>query len=98
MKSRSLVLTDTAQADLLAIHRHIAQENRPAADRCVHQLHRAMYDLAQNGLAGVSRDHIAKGVRMHPVNSYAVYFRVTEDTLQIVHILHQRQDVTAIFH
>ena len=49
--------------------------------------------IADNVGIGRNCDHIRKGYFSHPVGKHLVFYRVEDDTVTIVRILHQSMDV-----
>jgi toxin ParE1/3/4 len=52
-----------AKADLVAIHKHIAADNRPAADRVIDKLKQKFRWLASHPLLGELRPELAPDLR-----------------------------------
>jgi len=56
-----------------------------------------------NGLAitrqiGRSRDDLQPGIRVFPVKkNYAVFYRVTEDAIEVVRVVHAARDFSRLF-
>jgi plasmid stabilization system protein ParE len=44
----------------------------------------------------LSRTHAAQGIRRRPVGNYAIYYRVLDETVQVIRIVHAARDVGAI--
>lgn len=45
------------------------------------------------GEIGTARPELVEGIRSLPTSPYVLFFRYREDEVQIVRILHERQDV-----
>lgn len=45
------------------------------------------------GEIGTARPELVEGIRTFPTSPYVLFFRYREDEVQIVRILHERQDV-----
>jgi toxin ParE1/3/4 len=58
---------------------------------------RAIELLRDNPQLGVARDDLASGIRSHPVDRHTIYYRLKGDIVQIVRVLHARQDAAAAF-
>ncbi len=89
-----LIVTDTARADLLAMYEHIKQDNPTAAKVFVKDLTSKLFSLAKSGVTGSSRDWISGGLRAFPYRERCFYFRVVKDTMIVVRVLHQKQDIS----
>ncbi|WP_210270688.1 type II toxin-antitoxin system RelE/ParE family toxin [Mycoplana rhizolycopersici] len=94
IKRRRVAYTTTARADLRAIHRYIAHQDPPAADRFVLDVHAKMLHLADLGLTGIDRREVSPGLRSFAYRDRAVYFRLTDSHLHIIRILHGRQSLS----
>ncbi len=89
-----IVRTDRADEDLIAIWSGIAAENPAAADRVLDAIERRWRQLAQYPYSGVARDDIANGIR-HLVNGqYLTLYRINDDAVEILRVLHGRREIT----
>lgn len=95
IKPLRLVVTDTARADLREMYDYIHADNPAAADAFIEDLTDRLFNLAENGITGVSRDWISSGLRAFPYRERCFYFRIVNDALMVVRVLHGRQDVNA---
>lgn len=48
--------------------------------------------LAENPQAGLAIDYVRAGYRRHPVGTHLIFYRLTDDYVEVVRILHQRMD------
>jgi toxin ParE1/3/4 len=90
-------LSSRARRDLIEIWRYIANENESAADRFIDFITRRFKLLGENPYAGRSRDELRPGYRSFPVGQYVVFNRVSESRVQIMHVLHGKRDIGALF-
>jgi toxin ParE1/3/4 len=88
-------MTDTAKADLIEIYDYINADNPAAAEAFIEDLTEKLFSLAETGMTGSPRDWISSGLRAFPYRQRCFYFRIIEDAMIVVRILHGRQDVTA---
>jgi toxin ParE1/3/4 len=95
LKKYRLIVTDTAKADLRSIYDFIAQESPQAAERFTKDLATELHRLAIQGMTGSPRDWISPGLRGHPYRKRCFYFRVVEDKLFVIRVLHAQHDVDA---
>jgi toxin ParE1/3/4 len=51
--------------------------------------------IAQNPKAGKEYSHVRKGYYRSKVKSHFIFYRLKEDELQIIRILHQQMDIDA---
>ena len=90
-------ISGRARRDLLEIWRYIADDNETAADRFIDLLVQRFQLLGKNPYARRSRDELRSGYRSFPVGQYVVFYRVAEPGVQIMHVLHGKRDLDAIF-
>ncbi|MEM6816186.1 MAG: type II toxin-antitoxin system RelE/ParE family toxin [Bacteroidota bacterium] len=94
MKPLQLIITDTAKADLASIYDHIAADNPDAALTFLEDLTNKIFELARSGVTGSSRDWVSKGLRGFPYRDRCFYFRIINDEMILIRVLHGKQDVT----
>ena len=70
------VFSPMAVDDIEAILQYIARDKPAAAASFVETLKDKCNTLARFPLLGASRDHLAEGLRVFPVRSYVIYYRV----------------------
>ncbi|WP_426412292.1 type II toxin-antitoxin system RelE/ParE family toxin [Bradyrhizobium ganzhouense] len=82
-----------ARTDIDGIHEYIAQHDRRAASVVVRRIRSASQLLAK--YPGLGRATDMTSVRVFPIVPfpYLIYYRVTDDTLEVVHVRHGRRDV-----
>ena len=51
------------------------------------------YSICMNIDSGKSMDHVREGYRASKVKSHLMFYRVNNDTIEIVRILHKRMDI-----
>jgi toxin ParE1/3/4 len=92
-----LVFTDEAKADLLQIGEWIAEDNPPRALTFVDELETRCARLTAMPRAYplVSR-HENSGVRRVSHGNYLIFYRVTADAVEILHVLHGARDYEPI--
>lgn len=47
-------------------------------------------------MTGVARDWLRPGLRMHPFGNYVAYFRITDDGLLVIRVVHGARDIDSI--
>lgn len=52
-------------------------------------------NLAQAGVTGSSRDWVSVGLRAFPYKGRCFYFRIIENQMVVIRVLHGKQDVSA---
>lgn len=91
--SRGYRLTPLAEADLEDIWLYsFTNWSIEQADRYHAGIVRAFEALASGRKAGRPVD-IRDGYFKHPVGSHFIYYRVTDGTIDVMRVLHQRMDV-----
>jgi plasmid stabilization system protein ParE len=93
-------LTPEAAGDLFEIWSYIAGDNAEAADRVETAIYDACTFLAQFPLSGQVRKNVTKrAVRFWTVQgfpNYVLVYRLDEQPLQVIRILHAKQNVQRI--
>jgi toxin ParE1/3/4 len=97
MKAR-YVLAPEAAHDLVQIWRYVEKQSRvEVADRIERVIRDRIVFLAKTSNAGHSRKDLTdEAVKFLPVYSYLIVYRPDTSPLQVVSILHGRQDVEGI--
>ncbi len=91
-------ISAAAATDLDDIWLHIATDSPVNADRFLDRLVTTITGtLAVAPLAGRARDEFEAGLRSFPFEHYLVFYRVPEDAVEIVRIIHGARDLGAIF-
>jgi toxin ParE1/3/4 len=91
------LISPLAEADLEEIWQYIARDNRTAADH----LHATFRDkflmLANRPLLGERREDLRPNLRAFTVGRYVIYYRPSEDAIEVIRVLHSARDVRALF-
>jgi len=92
-----VVITAAAEHDLETIADRIAQDNPARAVTSLAELRRRCETLigTPEGYALVPR-YEALGIRRRPYRDYLIFYRVTGETIEILHVLHGARDYEAI--
>lgn len=77
------------------MYKHMKQDNPNAAKVFIQDLTDKLFSLAASGVTGSPRGLISPGLQAFPYRERCFYFRIVEDKMIIVRILHGKQDVTA---
>ena len=93
-----LVISDDAEQDLTDIWKYIAEDNPVNATRFLRKLAEKYHWLTENSQAGVNRNNLLSGLRSFPYAKYMLYYRVKNDTLELVRVLHGSRDLGLVFH
>jgi toxin ParE1/3/4 len=92
---RTVRFSLAARRDLAEIAAHIAgAAGRTIAAEVVVRIRTKCQLLAETpGELGTHRPEIREGIRSHPGPPHVIFFRYRAEEVQVVRILHERQDV-----
>jgi len=79
--------------DLDSIWSFIAADNVGAANRQIDRIGEVFEMLVQNPLAGRARAELGKDLRSFPVGNYIIFYLPLSDGIEVVRVLHGRQDI-----
>jgi toxin ParE1/3/4 len=85
-----------ARADLVEIWLYIAERNPAAADRVLDAIEHSLPRDWTQSLMGRERPEVAAGIRSFVVMSWTVFYRVEDDSADIVRIVHGARDIDAL--
>jgi toxin ParE1/3/4 len=88
-----LIVAPQALDDLAAIYAHIAETDVSIAARFVAELSDKMIWIAETGFCGVARDWLRPGLKALPFGNWCFYFRIDENSVYMLRVLHGKQDV-----
>ena len=94
---RTLFRTRAAQADIDEQWIYLAQRNLRAADRFVDKIEAQFDRLVDFPNLGRARPEFAGGLRSFPADNFVIYYRVLENKIEIVRVLHGAADPTHLF-
>lgn len=87
-------LTPKADRDLAQIWRHTNENwGKSQADRYLHLLEKGFVMLLRHPKSGRTRDEIRRGYRCLPIENHVVFYRIVDNDIEIVRILHQRMEI-----
>ena len=95
--SRQVQVSREAKADLREIRDHIAASNVDAAKKLVQQIAVTFDSLGDMPMVGRKRDDLAYGLRSLAVGKYIVVYRLMENSIEIVRVLHGARDIPSFF-
>lgn len=93
MSGLPVIRTSQVEDDLISIWLHIARENTAAADRVLDRIDARWRQLAAHPFSGAPRDDLAAGIRHLVVGEYLTFYRVGEDEVEILRILHGSRNI-----
>ena len=89
----SVVVTARAEDDLLSILDYIAIDSPAQADRVAERLSSAILELGDAALRyALIPGYEARNTRRRVVGSYAIYYRIRGEVVEIAHVLHSARD------
>jgi toxin ParE1/3/4 len=93
-----LIWSPEAEDDLFSVWSYGAEEWSPiAADDHLQNISMACTRLFRNPELGKSRSELIDGMRSILVDPHVVFYRIKTTTVEIIRVLHQREDVENIF-
>lgn len=94
MKALSLVISNKAISDLEEIWLYTFQKwSEEQADRYYTLIFDEVNYICKNSGAGKSMEHIRKGYRASKVKSHLIFYRVSNETIEVIRILHEKMDI-----
>ena len=82
--------------DMLRIWRWIRHDDRRAADRMLARISEAFQLIVDFPESGAPRPELGRAVRIVPVDSYLVVYRVDERGLLVLRVVHGAMDLTQV--
>ncbi len=94
MKSLAYVITKKAVSDLEEIWLYTVEKwSIDQADRYYKLIFDEIHFICKNVNAGKSMEHVRKGYRASKVKSHLIYYRIENDIIEVIRILHERMDI-----
>jgi toxin ParE1/3/4 len=90
-------LTEQARQDLDDIWLYIAEDDPATADHFLDSLYEKFVLLAEQPLLGRLRPELAPNLRSFPVGNYVIFYRPTQDGIEVARVLHGARDIDAMF-
>ncbi|MBP8284827.1 MAG: type II toxin-antitoxin system RelE/ParE family toxin [Chromatiaceae bacterium] len=88
-----LIIAPAARDDLVDIHEFGGRTwGNARSARYLQTLKERFLSLTQHPLAGVERADLMPGIRSLSAESHVIFYRVREGVIEIVRVLHGRQD------
>lgn len=89
----AVLRTAQADEDLISLWLPIAKDDPAAADRVLDAIERRWGQLADFPYSGIAREDIAPGIRHLVAGQYLTLYRILDDAILVVRILHSRRKV-----
>ena len=94
MKTLSFVISKKAVSDLEEIWLYTHEKwSVDQADRYYNLIVDEINYICKNNNAGKSMEHVRKGYRASKVKSHLIFYRVLNDMIEVIRILHERMDI-----
>lgn len=93
---RLLKFTQLARQDFQDIGDYIARDNQIAAFNFVSRLNERCISLADHPGTGRKRDEIVPSMRSATEGDYVIFYRVIDDGIEIMRVIHSKRDLGKI--
>ncbi len=94
MKTLPFVISKKAVSDLEEIWLYTFEKwSKEQADRYYNLIFNEINYICKNVSAGKSMEHVRKGYRATKVKSHLIFYKIVNDTIEIIRILHEQMDV-----
>ena len=88
-----LVIAPAAKVDLKEIYQYgLRQWGQTQSDSYLQNLQDHFWSLKEHPLKGIRRSKLLPDIRSLPIESHVLYYRATTDKIEIIRVLHARQD------
>ena len=93
MASHQLVIAPAAKNDLKEIYQYgLRQWGQAQSESYLSTLKKQFWLLTQQPLIGTERPELLQDTRSLPLESHTLFYRVTANRVEIIRVLHGRQD------
>ena len=89
--------SNLAEGDLVEIWLFIAKDSPDAADRFLDLLAQKCELLAESPEMGRRRNELSPGLRSFPVGRYVIFYRSTEEGIEVARVLSAYRDLGSFF-
>lgn len=89
--------TPRARQDLVDIWSYVASDSAAAADRLLDEINEKCELIAEFPGMGRRRDELGASLRSFPVGSHVIFYRVREDGIEVIRVLHGARDIPSVF-
>ena len=94
MKTLPFVISKKVVSDLEEIWLYTVEKwSAEQADRYYNLIFNEINYISKNSTAGKSMEHVRKSYQASKVNSHLIFYRVINDTIKMIRILHERMDM-----
>ena len=89
-----ILRTRASRRDFDEIWTYIAVRDLAAADRLVDRFDAMLKAIASTPQMGRKVEELAPGLRSFPVGNYLIFYRLFEDGIQLIRLLHGAREIT----
>lgn len=91
----SLIISPAAREDLRSIHQYgLRHWGMTRSDEYMNSLKAKLWQLLRQPKTGKARPELSPDIYSASVTSHIIFYRIHQQELQVIRILHARQDVT----
>ena len=90
-------LSKLAESDLTDIWIYIASHDQRSADAQIDRIVERLVMLSQFQNAGRKREELAQGLKSFPVDNYVIFYRVIDNGIEVIRVLHGSRDILPMF-
>ncbi|WP_337879952.1 type II toxin-antitoxin system RelE/ParE family toxin [Rheinheimera sp.] len=93
MAAYQLVLAPAAKADLKEFYLYgLRQWGQKQSESYLQQIKNQLWTITLQPLIGRERTELLANIRSLPVESHTLFYRITFNRIEIIRVLHRRQD------
>jgi toxin ParE1/3/4 len=92
-----IITSAQAELDLLEIWLYISEDSPVNADRFLDKINNTAQRLAEFNDMGVERPELADNLLSFPLDRYVIYYRKTDDGVELVRVLNSSRDIDSLF-
>lgn len=94
MSTLPYVITKKAVSDLAEIWLYTVEKwSMEQADRYYNLIFDEINYICKHNTSGKSMEHVRKGYRASKVKSHLIFYRIINNTIEVIRILHERMDI-----
>ena len=90
-------ITHLAKSDLLEIWSYIAEDSMSAADKFLDTIEQKCRLISHAPKVGRLRDELAPDVRSFPADRYIIYYRPSDQGIEVIRVLSASRDIDALW-
>ncbi|HDH05621.1 MAG TPA: type II toxin-antitoxin system RelE/ParE family toxin [Nitrospirae bacterium] len=90
----SYLLSELARQDIISIRDYTMETwGQEQVSKYLSQLERRFEWLAENPQSGKKRSDVKEGYQSYPEGRHVIFYRITEDGIEVIGIPHQSEDI-----